>query len=83
MSIQDPNKKNNIVNGANENSYDADDKVTNADNPVREGQEESSILYDNASNDEPQISKINDYDKHPHQMEEYIDNDKVNFEPED
>ena len=95
MPQQDPNNKNNIVNSTDENSYDADNKITNGDNPVREGQDDSSILhdreeqkestifYDNANNDEPQASMINDSDKHPHQMEEYIDSDKENFEPED
>lgn len=95
MPTPDPNNKNNIVNTTDENSYDADNKITNNDNPVREGQEDSSILhdreqqkestifYDNASNDAPQASLINNSDKYPHQMEEYIDSDKENFEPED
>ena len=95
MPTQDPDNKNNIVNSTDENSYDADNKVTNNDNPVREGQEDSSILhdreskkessifYDNASNDEPQASLINYSDKNPHQMEEWIDTDKQNFEPGD
>lgn len=95
MPTRDPNNKNNVVNGTNEHSYDADNKVTNTDNPVREGQEnssirydkegreESAIMYDQASNDEPQVSQINDNDKHPYQMEEWIDTDKENFKPND
>jgi hypothetical protein len=95
MPVPDPNNKKNIFNSTDENSYDADNKITNNDNPVREGQEDSSILHDNegneestmlhdhASNDEPQISQTNDWSKNPEQMEEWVDTDKVNFQPED
>ena len=83
MPIQDPNNKKNVVNGADENSYDEDNRVTNADSPVREGQEDSSILYDEAPVGDAQYTKLNEYDNHPREQEEYVDDDKVEFKPED
>lgn len=83
MPSQDPNIKSNIVNSGDENSFDDDNKVTNNDNPVREGQENSSILADEATVGDTQLEMINNYEKYPHQMEEWIDTDKVNFKPED
>jgi hypothetical protein len=83
MPTQDPNNKNSVVNGVNENSYDADNKVTNTDNPVREGQENSSILYDEAPVGDAQYTKLTEYDDHPREQEEFVDDDKVNYKPED
>jgi len=83
MPTQDPNNKKNIVNGTDANSYDSGDKLTNTNSPVREGQEDSSILSDESSVGENQLEKIKNYETNPHQMEEWIDTDKVNFKPED
>lgn len=83
MPVQDPNNKSNIVNGTDENSYDEDNKITNADNPVREGQENSSILHDEAPVGDAEFTKLKEYDNHPREQEEYVDDDKVNIKPED
>ena len=82
MHTQDPNNKK-IVNGTDEHSYDSDDKLTNTNSPVREGQDNSSILSDESSVGEDQLEKIKNYETNPHQMEEWVDTDKVNFKPED
>ena len=82
MSLQDPNKKNSLS-GNDENSYDTDEKVTNADNPVREGQEDSSILEDKAPVGDAEYVKLNEYDNHPREQEEFVDDDKENFKPQD
>ena len=82
MPLQDPNNKT-VVNGGDENSYDTDERVTNADNPVREGQENSSILHDDAPVGDAQFNKLNEYDNHPREQEEFVDDDKLNIKPED
>ena len=82
MPLHDPNNKN-VVNGEDENSYDTDERITNNDNPVREGQENSSILYDEAPVGDAQFNKMNEYDDHPREQEEFVDDDKVNIKPED
>lgn len=82
MLTPDPKDKN-IVNGTNENSYDADDKITNADTPIREGQENSSILSDEGPVGDADYVKLNEHDNHPREQEEFIDDDKPNFKPQD
>ena len=82
MPVSDPNNKN-IVNGTTDNSYDEDDKITNADNPVREGQEDSSILSDKAPTGDAEFTKLKEYDNHPREQEEFVDDDKQNIKPED
>lgn len=46
---KDPNKKNNLDLS---NDYDDDEKVINGQYPVREGQEDSSIRFNPAPNEE-------------------------------
>lgn len=81
MLLTDPKEKN-IVNGGNENSYDSDNQVTNTDNPVREGQENSSILHDEGKTGDAEYVKLNEYDNHPREQEEFIDDDANNITPE-
>ena len=69
-----------------DNSYDADDKVTNGDNPVREGTEDASILSDQAPTGSAEYVKLNEYDNHPREQEEFVDDDALNIknpQPED
>ena len=82
MPVQDPNNKN-IVNDTSESSFDADEKITNNDNPVREGQEDSSILEDKAPVSDAEYVKLKEYDNHPREQEEFVDDDKENFKPEE
>ncbi len=81
MPVPDPNNKN-IVNSTDENNYDADDKVTNT-GPVREGQEDSSILEDKGDKGDAAYVKLTEYDNHPREQEEFVDDDKQNLIPED
>lgn len=80
MENKDP--KNKEVLGS-DHSYDTDDKVTNGDNPVREGTEDSSILSDQAPTGDAEFTKLSEYDNHPREQEEFVDDDKVNIKPED
>ncbi len=80
MEQKDPKNKNVVE---YDHSYDADDKVTNGDNPVREGTENSSILSDQAPTGDAEFTKLNEYDNHPREQEEFIDDDKLNIKPED
>ncbi len=66
-----------------DHSYDADDKVTNGDNPVREGTEDNSILSDEAPTGDAEYTKLNEYDNHPREQEEFVDDDATNVKPED
>lgn len=69
--------------GEYDHSYDADDKVTNGDNPVREGTEESSILSDQAPTGDAEYTTLKEYDNHPREQEEFVDDDALNIKPED
>lgn len=80
METKDPKNKNE---GEYNHSYDADDKVTNGDNPVREGTENSSILSDQAPTGDAEYTKLNEYDNHPRAQEEFVDDDALNIKPED
>lgn len=82
MLLTDPKDKN-IVNGTSENNYDDDNQVTNTDNPVREGQENSSILHDEGTKGDAEYVKLNEYDNHPREQEEFVDDDANNITPED
>ena len=80
MINHDPKNKNE---GEFDHSYDADDKVTNGDNPVREGTEDSSILSDQAPTGDAEYVKLTEYDNHPREQEEFVDDDATNTKPED
>jgi hypothetical protein len=73
MQPIDPKSKTNIDAA---NDYDKDGKITNDQNPIREGQENSSILYDEGTPDQASYGKLKDVVNPPEEQQEYIDNDK-------
>lgn len=63
------------------NDYDADSKVINQENPVREGTEESSIRADEGAADK-NYSKLKENDNQLRGQQEFIDDDENNIKPE-
>lgn len=80
MQANDPKNKTNLEAA---NDYDTDGKITNDQNPVREGQEDSSILHDEGTDDEAPYPKLKDTVNPSEGKEEYISNENVDTIAED
>jgi len=75
MPVNDPNNKKTNLDRSND--YDEDNKITNNEYPVREGQEDSSILHDEGKPDEASsYPKLQNPVNPPIEQEEFIDDDR-------